>query len=182
MTPHPYAGDEYVTTTGIETPTGATLSFAEYSEKYGGVIVRKAAQAKLEALTEQVGPVGGVGRYPFYAVLEGSYYLLRSPRGMYVLLRANPNEAYEELPPGLTKAWYLLMLTLETWLWLSHPLPGPHGELLYKMWSPHNTERPEVEIAFDPKTGIVHCGATVYRPNPKFEPSLTELVELGEKA
>jgi hypothetical protein len=179
---HFYPGDNYVTTTGSETSTGETLSFAVYSEKHGGLMVLNDARAKLEALLEQVGPVGGVGRYPRYLVGSGDYYLLRTALGMYVFIRERADRAYEQLRPGLAKAWYLLMVTLETWLWPSHPLPGLHGKLIYKLWSPRNTERAEAEITFDPKTGIASCGQTLYRPNPSFELSLTKLVELAESS
>jgi hypothetical protein len=182
MEPHRYPGDFYVTATGIEAPSGETLAFAVYSERYGGLIVLKSAQAELEALIELVGPVGGVGRYPRYLASSGDYYLLRTPLGMYVLIRETAEQGYELLPPGLAKAWYLLMVTLETWLWPSRPIPGPHGGSIYQMWAPRNAERPAAEVVFDPATGAATCGKIVYRPEPRFELSLTVLVERAADA
>ncbi len=181
--PHSFPHDYYVTTAGVESPTGETLSFAVYSERYGGVIVLKDAQTELQTLIKEVGPVGGVGRYPRYFVgPAGDYYLLRSPRGMFVLIREKENEDYQQLPPGLARAWYLLMVTLKTWLWPSHPLPDGDGKLIYKLWSPRDSERPEAEVVFDPSTKIARCSNTNYKPLPSFELSLTELVELADKA
>ncbi|MGD1056113.1 MAG: hypothetical protein ABR992_01730 [Solirubrobacteraceae bacterium] len=182
MEPHTYPGDYYVTTTGVEAPTGEALSFAVYSEKHGGVVVLEAARAKLEALIAAVGPVGGVGRYPHYKAGSGDYYLFRSALGIYMFIRESQAEPYKELPPGLVRAWYLLMVTLETWLWPSHPLPGPHGELIYEMWSPSNTSRPMVEVKLEPKSGKAYCASSVYYRSPRFEPSLAELVELSASA
>jgi hypothetical protein len=182
MEPYEYQGNYYVTATGIEVPTKEVLSYVVYSEKYGGVLVLEAARAKLDAVVAEAGPVGGVGRYPRYYVEKGDYYLLRSAVGIYVLIREKETDGYEVLRPGLARAWYILMVDLNRWLWLSPPLPGPHGELIYKLWSPRNTERAETEVIFDPKTGIAYCGKTVFKPRRKFEPSLTELIELGKEA
>jgi hypothetical protein len=179
---HPYPGDYYVTTKALETPSGETLSFAVYSELHGGVLVLDAARAKLEALIEKVGPVGGVGRYPHYTAGPGDYYLFRSALGVYVFIRESKTEPYRQLPPGLVRAWYLLMVTLETWLWPSHPLPGPHGKLIYEMWSPSNTRRPVAEVTLEPKSGSAYCARSVYHRSSRFEPSLGELVELSASA
>jgi hypothetical protein len=181
--PHPYRGDYYATTTGTETPSGEKLSYAVYSERYGGMIVLVSAEKEVEALIKQLGPIGGVGRFPSYRVGQnGTYYLLRTRIGVVVLLRQSSVEPYRRLEPGLARAWYLLMIDLETWLWPSHSLPGPHGTLIYKMWSPHNTERPEIEVRFDPRSGIAWCDGTPYKPDPEFEPSLNKLIQLSSDA
>lgn len=177
MTPHDSHRDFYVTAPGVQTQTNAELSYIVYSEHYGGVLVLEDARSELEAVVREAGPVGGVGRFPHYRFSAGDFYLLRSPRGVYVLLRAPGADAYEILRPGLMRAWYLLSFETNHLLSVSPPISLPNGTLIYRMWSPELPK--EIEVLFDPRSDTATAGPTAFPAYAKFEPSLNELVELG---
>lgn len=179
---HPYRGDYYVTAVGVEQPTREPLSFAVQSERCGGAVVLNAARKALEEVMARAGPVCGVGVYPRYWVKDSDYYFLRSPRGVWITYRRSQTDEYEVMPPGLVRTWYHAMLAVGTWLWPSPPRRVGNHMLRYEMWSYRNTERPEVIVTFDERTGIGSYPGQSFPADSNFEPLLGKLLKLAEES
>jgi hypothetical protein len=176
---HAYPHDYYVTAVGAEQPTHEPLSFAVQSEGCGGAMVLNAARKALEEVMAQAGPVCGVGLYPRYYAHNSDYYYLRTARGVYFIYRRTQADAYEVMRPGLARAWYHAMLAVNTWLAPAPPRRTGKYTLEYEMWSPRNTERPEVTITFNERSGVGSYPGQSFLAAPRFEPLLGKLLELA---
>jgi hypothetical protein len=179
---HPYRDDYYVTAVGIEQPTGEPLSFAVQSERCGGALVLNVARKAVEEVMTKAGPVCGVGPYPRYRVKDSDYYYLRSPHGVWIVFRRSQTDEYEIMPPGLVRTWYQAMLAVGTWLWPSPPRRLGHHILRYEMWSYRNTERAELIVKFNKRTGTGSYPGQSFPADPKFEPLRGKLLNLAEES
>jgi uncharacterized membrane protein YgcG len=177
---HPYRDDYYVTAVGVEQPTGEPLSFAVQSERCGGALVLNEARKAVEEVMAKAGPVCGVGTYPRYWVKDSDYYFLRSPHGVWIIFRRSQADKYEIMQPGLVRTWYHAMLAVSTWLWPSPPQQLSDHILRYEMWSYRNTERPEVIVKFNERTGTGSYPGQSYSADSKFEPLRGKLLNLAE--
>ncbi len=174
---HHHGKEFYASAFGVEPITGAHLSYALDSERYGGVIVLWAASSIVETLVAQLGPIGGVGRYPDYEAGEdGDYYLLRTPRGIYALTRQHRDDEYVVLTPTVARAWLGAMKEAREWLWPS-TAQGDHA--IVQLGTGDPTGRKVTEITVDTATDEARRGKYRYPASPVAELSLAELQALA---
>jgi hypothetical protein len=172
-----YGAEIYVTAFGVDPATKTRLSYAIASERYGPVIVLSAAAPSVQLLVAEVGPVGGVKRFPDYRAGSGDFYLLRSPRGTYVLIRRSGSNEYSMLAPTVARAWLGAIKEHDQWLWPASPR-GDVIELDADEPAPNVVDR----IVTNATTGEATRSGYRYPASPVRELSATELESLAAKA
>jgi hypothetical protein len=108
---------------GFNPSTGATMSVAVYSKKYGAALFLAPATRIIEDLIGKIGELGGSNRIP---VGNGDFYLIYTPSGTFALVRDQkvradkPDRAqpYTMLPPPVFDDWLLEMEAGAQWLWV----------------------------------------------------------------
>ncbi len=177
ITTHYHGKEFYVSALGVDPVAGTHLSYALDSERYGPVMVLSAAAAAVKALVAQLGPVGGVGRFPNYGAGEdGDYYLLRTPRGIYALTRQHSDNQYLTLTPTVARAWLGAMNEAGEWLW---PSETQGSDTTIQLSTGDPSDRRVAQITVDTTTGEAIRGKYRYPASPVKELSLTELQALA---
>jgi hypothetical protein len=179
VTSHHHQTEFYATAFGINPVTMVRLSYALDSERYGSVIVLASAISLVKALVTEIGPVGGVGRFPDYNAGSGDFYLLTSPRGGYVLIRRHSNEEYVTLAPTVARAWLGAMKEDDEWLW---PTTVQGHKNMVRLESDEPSASVVDQIRVNKVTGEATRKIYRYPVAPAKEISLTELVALAAKA
>jgi hypothetical protein len=184
ITAHKYHQELYFTTTGASPRSQGPASYAIDSERYGPVIVKNDVAPLIEKVVREVGPVGGVGRYPHYVAGAGQFYLTRSPRGIYMFIRRTATDSYVRLVPTAARA--LIGAAKEqssdgVWLWPSQPELRANGDEVFRVSSTDQRVQVNEPITVA-KTGEATRGRYHYPATPVVELSLAEVEALAATA
>jgi hypothetical protein len=180
----PHQRETYFTTIGTNLLTGEGLSFGIDSERFGTVLFLWSVASLVKAIVATMGPVGGVGRFPYYDVAGGGELILIRCRvaarvGNTVLIRRSASEAWGELPPTAARAWLGRMKAVHKWLWPSLAETQSDGEALYKLQTSEGSPRGTIRLFSD---GFAELNGEPYPKEPAFELNLAELTKLAEQA
>jgi hypothetical protein len=178
---HHFHKELYVTMAGINPDTYELLSYAIVSEHHSPVIVLQSLAPLIEKLVAKVGPVGGLARWPHYAV-EGSgemYVILAPFHNTYLFVRRNSADEWVELVPTAARAF--LGLIKETgWMWPSKPIPGPNGGETIRLWSAnaHGSRGDTITLEADGEARRSHWRYPTDQPK---ELNVSELIRVVRK-
>jgi hypothetical protein len=180
----PHKREAYFTTIGTNLLTGGGLSFGIDSERFGTVLFLWSVASLVKAIVATMGPVGGIGRFPYYEVAGGGEVILIRCRvsvrvGNIALIRRGATEAWVELPPTAARAWFGRMKAVHKWLWPSQAETQPDGETLYKLQTSEGSPRGTIHLFSD---GHTELNGALYPKEPAFELNLPELTKLAEQA
>jgi uncharacterized membrane protein YgcG len=118
----PQADEAFVYAAGIDFVTGDEASIAVDSLLYGPALFLAPAVGAVKALVRDGAAVGGSHRI---TVGRGDFYAVYANGGTTMLIRpqywedggASVPQAYTQLPPAVTDAWFDTMMRVRTWLW-----------------------------------------------------------------
>lgn len=175
--------ETYFATIGSNLLTGEELSFGIDSERFGPVLFLWSVASLVKAIIEEVGPVGGVGRFPYYEVAGGGEFVLLRCRvsqrvGNVVLLRRDPGEAWTELPTTVARAWLGQMNAVHKWLWPLVAETKANGETLYELQTSEGSPMGAIRASKD----LAEIAGTPYPKEPAYELDLPELTKLAAEA
>ncbi len=170
----------YATMTGVDPENFDPLSLSIDSERYGPVLFLWAVATAIEELITELGPVGGVGRFPRYKAGAGEFYLVRTPRGIYMFIRRTITQSFVKLGPTVARA-FLGSVREGAWLWPSQPTHGRGGEQIFQLRSDDSYNHPQGEITLRADGEAVR-GHFRYPPVPAQELSLAELEAIAMTA
>jgi hypothetical protein len=189
---HAFHGETYFSVAGLDPENRAPLSYSLDSERFGTVLVLASASRAIESLVSLVGPVGGVGRFPYYQVGSNemadngaTYYLIKTRDGLDALVRRRATEAFLLLKPTVVRAWVGDMNEQKVWLWPLLEANGSSGKETFLLRSGDEDERYEATVTLDINSGTATRSIYEYRVHKKgkkeIEPSLSEIVQLAAK-
>jgi hypothetical protein len=180
---HQAKREAFFTTIATAPGSAEKTSLGIDSEHFGTVLLPWAVGPEIQALMQKIGPVGGVGHYPYYAVNGGGgYILIRSWIGTIVFVRRLESGPFQELKPTQARAWIASMKAHHhKWLWPSPPEPGPKGETLIQLHS-SESDRIKATVTYHSGSGTAEQDGVEYPSSPVVELNLVELTELSETA
>jgi hypothetical protein len=173
----------YGTMTAGNPVSGQPLTYSVVSELYGGVLVTYSLAPLIEHLIAEVGPVGGVGRYPHYVAGSSGceFYLIRTPpRNVYIFIRQDATESWVKLLPTVARA-FLGRIKEVGWVLVSPPVPGPGHTMVYRLRSEDSFKHNEGEIVLH-TNGEATRGPYRYPATPATELNLAELETIAAEA
>lgn len=174
--------ERYFTTIGTGL-AGEELSYALDSERFGTVLFLWSVASLIKAIIAKVGPVGGVGRFPYYEAGTGELYLLRcrvgNRVGNIVLIHRSKAEEWVELPPSAARAWLGRMNALGKWLWPSQPHSLSDGETDFDLSTSEGEGAGTIRVV---PSGSAQLDGVPYPVEPAYELSLSELVKRSADA